>query len=118
MFLSLSELTSLFTGLFATSNPRRINGGATLQGILVGAIDAEVQLVPASAVRRRVIIQNSSDEVVAVGPAGVTAANGHVLAACAVAGDGSGGVITLHTQGAVNGIAAVAGEVRILVEAD
>lgn len=119
MFIGFRELKSLFAG----SNPRKIDGGATLTAAAVDSIAGEaVQLVPASTTRRRVTIQNISDELVAVGPATVTLASGSLLKADTQTTpgtpDGDGGVITLLTQAAVYAIATTAGEVRVLVEAD
>lgn len=121
MFISLKELKGLFTGLFAASNPRKIDGGATLTCTEVAVDDTAggVVVAAASAVRRRVIIQNSVDQLVAVGPEGVSMADGHVLAACTAPGDGTGGEVVLFTQDAVYAIAGgAAREVRVLVEAD
>lgn len=114
--------------LFAISNPRKIDGGATLAAEAVTAIAGTAkELVAASATRRRVTIQNSNDgtnagEVVAIGPATVTLASGLALSADTATGGsapkGDGGVITLVTQAAVYGIATANGAVRVLEESD
>lgn len=128
MFISLRELTSLFTGLFAGSNPRKIDGGATIGGVEVEIAGEPVLLSAASATKRRVIIQNSkralsASEVVAIGPATVTLASGYLLSVdSAVLADdpkiGDGGQVTLSTQDAVYGIATAEAAVRVTVESD
>jgi len=126
--ISLRELTSLFTGLFATSNPRKIDGGTTIGGVEVEIAGDAVLLSAAAATKRRVIIQNSKraaslSEVVAIGPATVTLANGYLLSAdsAALAADpkiGDGGQVVLFTQDAVYGIATAEAAVRVTEEFD
>lgn len=123
-FIGLKELKDLF----ATSNPRKIDGGATVAAKAVENIGGEaVPLVALSATRRRVIIQNSKDayndsEVVAIGPDEVTLASGLLLgvdtAGTTSPPNGNGGVVVLYTQAAVYGIATANGAVRVLEESD
>jgi hypothetical protein len=123
-FIGIKDLKALF----ATSNPRKIDGGKTLTAKAVTSIaGTAVELVAASSNRRRVIIQNSNDgtnagEVVAIGPADVTLAKGLCLSTDTATGGsppkGDGGVVTLYTQAAVYGIATTNGAVRVLEESD
>jgi len=125
MFISKRELGDLFAG----SNPRKIDGGSELaSGEFVDIADTAVPLSPASPTKRRVIIQNSKkgdalSEVVAIGPATVTLANGYLLSvdSAAMADDpkvGDGGVVVLFTQDAVYGIATANARVAVTEEFD
>lgn len=108
--LPTSAVGSNGTGPASVSNPAatRSYGSAAIATSQVTVGTTATQIVPARSGRMAVTITMVGAGDVFVGPTGVTVANGALLLGT------KGSSITIHTQGAVFGIGAVAQAVSVL----